>query len=109
MGCMNNFILGYFRLFNIKHLKKCTQSSGSFHKCSNDLRPTVVSSDILSQNVYSCNKYHMIRYLDQQCMYISKNTYKAYFIVDKPMCELVLEYYIGSIGPTKINTIFNTF
>ena len=51
----------------------------------------------------------MIRYLDQQCMYISKNTYKAYFIVDKPMCELVLEYYIGSIGPTKINTIFNTF
>ena len=42
-------------------------------------------------------------------MYISKNTYKAYFIVDKPMCELVLEYYIGSTGPTKINTIFNTF
>ena len=51
----------------------------------------------------------MIRYLDQQCTYISKNTYKAYFIGDKPMCELVLEYYIGSIGPTKINTIFNTF
>ena len=42
MGCLNNFILGYFRLFNIKHLRKCTQSSGSFHKCSNDLRPTVL-------------------------------------------------------------------
>ena len=34
--------MAYFRLFNIKHLKKCTQSSDSFHnKCSNNLRPTV--------------------------------------------------------------------
>ena len=40
MGSTNDF-LGYLRLFAIKHLKKCAQSSGSFHKCSNNLRPTL--------------------------------------------------------------------
>ena len=63
--------MGYFRLFNIKHLKKCTQSSDSFHKCSNNLRPTVALVDakgkFFDQFKTSCILYfftHVIRLRD---------------------------------------------
>ena len=41
MGSRKDFTLGYFMLFDIKHLKKCTQTFGSFHKSSYDFRPTM--------------------------------------------------------------------